>query len=291
MKIYLDVIFFENVFMNYIILLIVAYVLHLKAKYLNMLISSILGSLYVIAFLLNIIPVLSNIIIKILLSIIMVFIAFVPKDFKTLFKLINIFYLVTFVIGGISFAMVYLFNNNSLIIKDSFLIGFNSLKFSVFAGFLGFIILCVSFLYINEKHKLHNLLCKITITNEHNSIETLCFIDSGNTLKDPITQKNVIIVEKNIVEKITDLNNIKKFKLIPFNSIGNENGIMFGINANEVKILCNNKTQFLIKDPIIGIYNKTFNKNYHALIGLDLLQEKYKLNNYNEKQINGLFSK
>lgn len=275
MKIYLDVIFIENVFINYIIFLTTSCILKKNTNYLRILISSVLGGFYVIGFITNFIPLLSNFFIKILLSIMMVYFAFTPSNFKKLFKDLNVFYLVTFVVGGIASSLVYTIDDKCSIIKNNYLVGFNSFKISIFASIIGFVILCFSFFYKNELLKQRNLICRIRISNNYKSIETTCFIDSGNTLKDPFTHKSVIIVEKNIIEKITDLNNFKKFRLIPFTSIGNDNGILLGISMESVSIIITGQKDITIKNAVIGIYNKTFNKNYHALIGIDLLQGAY----------------
>lgn len=287
MKIYIDVIFFENVFINYIIFLIASYILRIDVKHFRIFIASILGSVYVIAFLLDTVPAFSNVIMKIFLSSIMVVIAFKPANFKAFFKDLNVFYLVTFVVGGIAFAFVYMISNKYVIIKDGFLIGFNSFKISVLACFTGFIILSISFLYKKELVKNQNFICKISIFNGFKRVDTSCFIDSGNFLKDPITHKNVIIVEKNIVEKIADLNDSNNFVLIPFNTIGNDESFLFGINVDLVKIIRKDHKDILVKNAIIGVFNKTFNKSYHALIGIDLLQGDYndELNSVNKENI------
>ena len=327
MKIYIDVIFIENVFMNYIIFLITSYVLKIKSKPYRIMISSVLGSLYVIVFITNRVSFSSNSIAKIVLSLVMTFIAFNPHSFKSLFKNLAAFYLVTFVIGGASFALIYTIDDKSLIVKNGFLIGYNSIKISLFATIVGFAVLSISFLYKKELLRKDKFICKIIISNGLESVETSCFIDSGNTLKDPISHKSVIIVEKNIIEKILDFSNynepiltnnlhklnLDKFKvqnvrnnsfnfslkgfkrhnnldrfdnlnsncninkcsirLIPFKSVGNDDGALLGIEVPLVKIIRDNQKDVFIKNAIIGIYKKSFNKNYHALIGLSLLYE------------------
>lgn len=287
MKIYIDVIFVENVFINYIIFLITSYILKINIKHFRIFIASILGSLYVIAFLIGIVPVFSNAFLKFFLSNIMVFIAFNPHSFKAFLKDLNVFYLVTFAIGGVAFAFVYMFNNKFLIIKNGFLIGFNSFKVSVLACIVGFIILSISFLYKKELIKSQTLICKISLFNKLKKVDTTCFIDSGNILKDPVTHKSVIIVEKSIIEKIIDFNSFNDFMLVPFNTIGNSNGLLLCVNVDLVKIMRSGQKDVLIKNAIIGIFNKTFSKNYHALIGIDLLQGDYsnELNSVNKENI------
>ena len=64
-----------------------------------------------------------------------------------------------------------------------------------------------------------------------------------------------------------------KIRIIPFTSLGKENGILLGLKADNVEIDLEENTMN-ITDVIIGIYNGHLSKNgkYKALIGLDLLE-------------------
>lgn len=116
----------------------------------------------------------------------------------------------------------------------------------------------------------------------------------GNLLKEPISGKDVIIIEKkNLVGLIDNfiLKNIDNilsgkwleeenqnmyehnFKVIPYSSLGNENGLLFGFEPDYIKIYLD---EIYIKNNIIiGIYNGTLSKAklYTSLIGLNILEE------------------
>lgn len=122
-------------------------------------------------------------------------------------------------------------------------------------------------------------------------------LDTGNLLREPITQIPVVIVEKSKLESIIPnkiLNNVDKiiggdtneilndehlekfisrFRIIPFTSIGKQNGLLLGIKVDSVNVVIDDKEE-IIKNVIVGIYNKPFTKNelYTAIFGLDLLE-------------------
>ena len=114
-------------------------------------------------------------------------------------------------------------------------------------------------------------------------------------LKDPISKLPVIIVEKEKLKAIipenflnyiegalggdikidceTDCTQeyLSKVRMVPFMSIGKENGMLIGIRVNKIKI----ETEDIEKqNVIVGIYNKKLTKDnkYNALIGLNLLE-------------------
>ena len=121
MTIYIDIIFLENLFMNYIILFATGIIVKTPIKIIRTLISSIIGSLYAVIAYMSILQIYSNTILKIVLSISMVYIAFNSKNLKTFIKQLIIFYLTSFTFGGVAFALLYFVSpQNILMDKRSF---------------------------------------------------------------------------------------------------------------------------------------------------------------------------
>jgi len=134
--------------------------------------------------------------------------------------------------------------------------------------------------------------CKLQINVEDSIINTEAIIDTGNFLRDPITKTPVIVVEKEVLRGILpdtiidnlpeiisgkniDIGNyISKIRIIPFTSLGKENGLLIGIKADKVCIN-HNEENLNLNNVIIGIYNGNLSKSnkYSALIGLNLLEE------------------
>lgn len=134
---------------------------------------------------------------------------------------------------------------------------------------------------------------KVSINSKFTYINAI--IDTGNFLREPITKMPVIVVEKESLRDIIPdyiLNNLDKIingedinldiysskvRIIPFTSLGKENGILLGIKADNIVIELEEQ-DIIITDVIVGIYNGKLSKNgkYSALIGLDLLESKEK---------------
>ena len=64
---------------------------------------------------------------------------------------------------------------------------------------------------------------------------------------------------------------IPRLKIIPFSSLGKQNGMLLGIKAEKFKIITE-QTEEEKENVIIGIYNKSLTKRgeYNALIGIEL---------------------
>lgn len=295
MTIYIDLIILENICMNYIILFGTAYIMKIKIKYFKILISSIIGAIYSVLLYMQIIPIYSNVIMKFFLSIVMTYIAYNPKNIKLALKELILFYLISFVFGGCAFALLYFVKPENIFMRNGVYIGTYPLKIAFLGGIVGFIITYIAFRMIKNRTSKNNIIYKLKIINNGKSIEINALLDTGNMLKDPITKTPVIVVEKEQLKELLPeivLNNIEKilggdltkendninsylskFRVIPYNSIGKQNGILLAFKADKISIYINGEEKEL-KDVIIGIYNESFkNSRYNALVGLEILEK------------------
>ena len=197
MSIYLDIIFLENILMNYIILFATLVIVKSKAKHLQLrlIISSVIGSIYAIIVYLNIFKIYSNIIAKIILSIVMVYVAFGATNIKKLLKDLLVFYLVSFIFGGCTISLIYFLKPENVKMKNGVFVGTYPIKVALIAGVIAFVITQVAF-KIN-KNKLGDVtLLNVELFLGEKSIMVKAFLDSGNLLKDPISNYPVIVVEQ-----------------------------------------------------------------------------------------------
>ena len=293
MTIYVDIVLFENLCMNYIILFGTAYIIKIKVRHIRIFFASMIGAVYAVLAYSGIFPIYANLITKIVLSICMTYIAFNPKKLKGLIKELIVFYLVSFALGGCAFALLYIVRPQDIFIKNGVLIGTYPLKIALLGGITGFVITYVAFKVVKSRITKNEIIYKAIVKIEKQELEINVLLDTGNMLKDPISGDAVIMVEKNMLYKILPkelLDNINKFlggefenaenleykkriRFIPFTSVGKQNGMLLGIKADLVKIITD-VDEIINEKAIIGIYEKTFSKSgkYSGLIGLDILE-------------------
>lgn len=296
MTIYLDIILCENLLMNYIILFATYVIIKPKTKHpqIRMILSSLLGSIYAIIVYLNILSIYTNLLAKITLSVVMVYIAFASPNVKQLLKQILIFYLVSFIFGGCTFALIYFLKPENVEMKNGVFVGMYPIRVGLIAGVIAFIITQIAFKINKSKLNNKNTFIEIELYNKNKMTKARALLDSGNMLKEPISQKPVIVVEKTTLSKIIpeevldyiekivggddqEKNEMQeylsKIRMVPFMSLGKENGMLIGIRLDKIKI--NTEDIRLEKENIIaGIYEKKLTKDnkYNALIGLNLLE-------------------
>lgn len=295
MTIYIDVVLIENLIMNFIILLATGIVLKEKIKTVRLLLASLLGAIYSVISYMSILEIYSNIILKIILSVVIVYVAFNPQTMKKMWKDILIFYLTSFVFGGAAFALIYIVKPQDILMKNGLFLGTYPLKTIILGAIVAFIIIITAFTIVRTKITKKDMFCKVEIQINGKKIETTAMLDTGNLLKEPITNTPVIVVEHtllydcipkeilnhldellggefdNISEKIKE-EYMAKLKFIPFSSLGKQNGMLLGMKAESVKIKDGEREEE--KDNVIvGIYNKSLTKRgeYRALLGIEMI--------------------
>ena len=293
MTVYLDIVFLENVIINYIILYLTGIISKAKIKQLRILLGATIGAIYSIIYYIIKLKIYSSIIIKIILSVVIIFTSFNSKNLKEIFKQILLFYLVSFVFGGAAISAIYMANTHNITIQNGVLVGNYTIKTILIGVIIAYFTVIIAFKIIKMTKK--DLICEISIKINGKNIQTKALLDTGNMLKEPITNIPVIVMEHTLFEDIIPkeiLNNlqeilggdlskisseirdeyISKIKVIPYSSLGKQNGMLLGIKGENLIINFKNETK-IIKKIIIGIYEKSLTKRgeYRALIGLDII--------------------
>lgn len=289
MTVYLDIVFLENICMNYIIIYATIILLKLKNRPIRIFLGSLIGAIYAVISVMKIFEMYNSIFVKILVSIIIIYISTDSKNFKSLFKALLLFYFVSFTFGGIALALLYFIKPENILMKNGVYIGTYPIKIVLLGGILGYILISIVYSIIKNKYSKKKKICDIEISIEK-KVKSICaLIDSGNFLKEPITGVPVVVVETSLLDGVVpkiildnidniiignmefaEKNNLepeevntflRKFRVIPFNSLGKENGLLLGIKADYLKITEDKEYEHKkIEDIIIGLYNRKLSK-------------------------------
>lgn len=295
MTVYVDVIFLENIIINYIILYVTGIISKTNIKQLKILLGSIIGATYAIIYYILNLKIYSSFIIKIVLSIIIIYVSFNPKKFKILFKQVILFYLISFVFAGATIGIIYMVNFQNITIQNGVLVGNYTIRTILIGIIIAYFLVMIGEKIIKTKFSKKDMICDIEVSFENKKIKTKALIDTGNMLKEPITNTSVIVLEYTLLYDIIpkpildnlenilggDLSKIpkdlqtvyiSKFRVIPFSSLGKQNGILLGVKGENLIVNINEEMKKIDK-VIIGIYNKPLTKNgeYKGLLGLEIL--------------------
>ena len=296
--IYIEYLLIENFIINFIILYVVGRITRTKIYKLRLFISAIIGTIYTLIVYYPSMEFMGKFLIKFFISILMVILAYNPENLSQFIKQFSGFYLVSFMFAGAIMGIFYILNNNYYLINFSFS-NFRELsRYLIIGIILATILLFSIFKYYQKRLSRENYLTSIAIGLKDKEVNFIALIDTGNSLKEPITQKPVIIAEYLALEKILpesirdmylankelDLNIIAKvmeeigddikLRLIPFKSIGNDSGILMGFKPDTIKIYLEDEIKRPNTDTIVAIYNDKLavDEGYSGLLHPEILE-------------------
>ena len=300
MEIYLDVLILENIVINYMILAVTARFSRNRTSSFRLFLGALIGALYVILILMPDMKIYTSVLAKIILSFVIVAVAFKPEKLLSYLKTLALFYVATFIFAGAGFALLF-FNAKGGIVKNGIIMTSLPLLDTKWTQILLGLILAgivtrvlweiIQHWFIKEK-----VLVQLYISFDRKIIGLYALVDTGNALHDPITNMPVVVVEfealkeilpeeiRSIFEKAgeDDLNSVStaisqsawftRFRLIPFTSLGRENGMLIGFKPDYIEIDNENEKKD-VSDVVIGIYNRSLSKNekYKALLSPELI--------------------
>lgn len=300
MEIYLDVLLLENIVINYIILAVTARFSKNRTSSLRLLLGAIIGASYVILVVLPEMKIFTTILAKILLSFLIIAVAFNIDKITSFVKTLILFYLTSFIFAGACFALFFLDSNASIVKNGVIVSPFSLMKTKWTLPFFGiaFAGIASRVLYekIKNRHLKEKMLVQLMIYFDKKVIRLYALVDTGNALHDPLTNMPVVVVEFGALKTIlpdeirsifeqsgeNDLNGISvaisksswftRFRMIPFTSLGKENGMLIGFKPDYIEIE-NDDEKKDVSDVVIGIYNSSLSKNekYRALLSPELI--------------------
>ncbi len=239
--IYIDELIILNFIIDFLILKTTSKILKLNTTTQRIIISSVFGEISLLYLFVN----LNNVeltLFKLLIGIIMNLLAFGYHDIKEFIKNLIYFYMFSFFLGG----TLYYFKIESLI------------KYQYYILLIPIIMNILKYFAYNLKNII-SLRHKVTIYLKNGKVLYLNgYMDTGNTLKDPYSNKNVIIINKDIEEN---------YFLVPFKTIDNSS-LMKCFNPKKVFIDGLGER----KDIVVGISNKKF-KGFSCLLNYNLMEE------------------
>jgi stage II sporulation protein GA (sporulation sigma-E factor processing peptidase) len=281
--------------MNTIILLSTAKLIKRRYSWIQLIISAAIGAIYAVLSYFPQFKYLFDFFMKIFFSFLMVIIAFTPSSIKDFIRLTGVFYTISFVFGGASFGLFYFFNGLKQTVNGISYIRDFPIKSLIASIFIGYFVIRYCWDFIQYKIKRERIITEVNICLDGKNINVNALVDTGNALTEPITRTPVLVVEYRIIKEIlpeeiqtlfednvqdfnkianimSDSDWVTRFRMIPFNSLGRENGMMIGFKPDEVMIQENNQ-KTIIKNVIIGVHNRKLSTDdeYSALVHPDLL--------------------
>lgn len=290
--VYVDVLFLLNFVINFLLLLTTKKVCKSAAKTWRLSLGALAGSIYAVLMFFPSLAIYYTLLAKLVFSAALIAISFPIKRWREFGRIILVFYAVNFSFAGAAFGLFYLTDFGSTIgaVMSNGIFYFDLPLGMLLITSLGayLLIWVVQRIYAYKMSKAGTY---YDIVIHYHGKQTLihALLDTGNSLTDPLTGKPVIVAELNSLKVLFDdtVNDIflkfqsddmklipfmmehmqahDNFRLIPFSSLGKENGLLLAFVPDAVELVTEGKN---ITDVLIGVYTKNLSKtqDYKALL-------------------------
>lgn len=232
MIVYLDLVFLINYFFDCLLLILVNVTLKRNISIKRILLTSLLGELGLVGIFLDNIFILF--IFKLVLALILIIVCFKYKDILYTLNNLLYFYMGSIILGGfVYYLKINKFNYLIIIISSPLILYLFNKQFNLFK--------------VNYKDYYN-----VTIYFKNSRfIKVSGYLDTGNKLKDPITGKNIVLLDKKLLKGVV---NIRSPIYVPYHSLNNR-GLLKCIIPSKIEIENKFNENFLLgmMDDKIGI--------------------------------------
>ncbi|MDD2585278.1 MAG: sigma-E processing peptidase SpoIIGA [Syntrophomonadaceae bacterium] len=289
-KVYADLTFLINFIMDFTILWATGRFVGIKIIYYRIVIASLLGGVYAVGYIIPGMHNLYSLPMKIIFSCLLIILALQPANWDEFKKSFLLFYGFGFLAAGATLASSYFLPSSLL----------HSATYShiwLLGGILAVVLAAVyGGKYLTGRIIPGLLKFNVELRFDNTTCTGKGFLDTGNGLRDPLTDRPVVVAEYNllkdslpddvqhaiedcsdetrILESVSRSSWANRVRIIPFSSIGKRNGILIGLRADEL-IVDNGKKSILHKNLVIGVYREQLScdGSYHLLIPSEILLE------------------
>lgn len=300
--VYPDQAFLVSLIMNGIILWGTARILRLNAGWRRVLAGALTGGVYSFLAAFPHMGFLHEFWLKVFFSAVIVAVVFAPLSPRRFLVALVGFYITTFTAVGAVVGLQHLLNGNyglSMSAQGLWQLLARFAWYGLAAGIILVFALARWGSAIFRKKALQDVFhVPLKVLFDQNEVFVDALIDTGNQLQDPLTNIPVVVVEytalrhllppevqsafeKNcdpdimeVLESLALTSWSTRFRVIPFTSLGKNNGILMGFRPDRLEILKKDRLVTTEK-VIIGIYTRELSPegSYRALLNPDVLTE------------------
>lgn len=229
MEIYLDVILLENFIVDIFLLKITSKALRKKITLKREFLGGGLATLYTLVMIFKSLKIFTLIPFQIIVLYEVINISFKDSNFIFKLKAMGTYLVGAFLLSGL--CMMFSVNGSFKKISNVYEIKDYSIKGLLISVMIVYMVFSRIFEYIKERALINNFTYDIEFFIGNSKYEIKGFLDTGNELREPITNFPCIIVEENFIKNVSE----KEVYYIPYKSIGYVGGLK-GFLGKQVRI-------------------------------------------------------
>lgn len=283
MVIYVDVLLFINIILDYLLLSLVSRLTGCDIPNIRKVIASLIASMFSLYIFLPDLSIILQFLLNIFSAVVIVFAAFGYKNTKRFLRCLFTFYSVTLLYGGFMSAVWMLFKPRGMSVNNG-VVYFDISPLVLIAVSIVFYVVFVLFGKVTKKNATSARRCSVTLNFHKKSAVGIAMVDTGHTLSDMFGYSVMIIADRSIgvelfgnqVEQVmrlecpSDDNIAKRFRVCMVKTVSGEQ-LLGSIMIDTAEIYSEGKTFRLIK-PVIVLTETQIDDECSLIIPPECLQ-------------------
>ncbi|MCI8336804.1 MAG: sigma-E processing peptidase SpoIIGA [Peptococcaceae bacterium] len=292
--VYGDVLFLVNFLMDFLLLWATARFGKYATSWGRLSAAAFIGAIYGVGMLIPEWTGAYHIYYKLSFPFLLLLVAFGPMGVKRLCQCVTYFYVIGFAMGGAALGGSTLLRRHVPVMAG----GGGVMSFSgavlIFAAVVAIGLGMVGIRYVRKNWRRQNFLAPVDIYLQGKRARLTVLLDTGNELQEPLTKSPVLVLEYGVIVKLLPLHMqalleqylsadvteiltackdrewMKRLKLIPFQSLGKQHGMLLGFQPD--KVVIHSKEDVVTKDVMIAISPYSLgNRGYQGIANTDIL--------------------
>lgn len=281
MVVYADVLVLLNFYVDYFLILATEKLCRSSVKVFRRIIAAIVSSLFSLVIFLPEMGALVSLSVKIICAATTVVTAFGVKSVRDFLRRVFTFFAISYAFAGGMMALSMAFTVSGVVIQNS-AVYCNISPLFLLGATTVFYLMIKLYVFVSKRRAISEQIISLRITYFNTSVKLKALVDTGNGLTDAISGAPVIVISKQLAEKIigkqnTDLilsmnpdtNTVRGFRLIPYNAVGVK-GILPAFRPDYVEV----EGQRISQDVYIAISPTSLRDGIEAIVGPDLIDDK-----------------
>ena len=273
MVVYADVLIVLNLFVNFFILKFTCRLCKENLRFLRVISASFVGAAFSLYIFLPPTGMITETVFRLVISSLIILLAFGFDSIKSFLRRIAVFFAASFLYAGGMMGIWTIFKPNNLAINNGVVYVDISPPVLIIATLVSYAMLSLM-RFFSLKQAYSGKRCKLKITYNEKSIVLTALVDTGHSLIDVLTERDVIIIERKLAMQLTEIlptinkiNNVelpRGFRLIPYSVVGGH-GLLPAFIPDRVELLeGNNKRE--ISSTMLGVSEEPLGEDYKGII-------------------------
>ncbi len=261
MIVYADVLICINIIIDYFLIGFAAAILKAKCSFRRQLLGAVVGGLCSLMILIERESLLISVFVRLITSFSVTMAAFGFLSIGVFIKRLGFVYLSSFAFSGAILALLELLKPVGLIIHNG--IVYYDLSAMLLICLAAAIYGLLSLILRISKRKTEHI-CKIRISEGKTDAEIIALIDSGHKLREPFSEKWVLILDPKYSELLSPQSKMKR--IIPYKTVSG-GGALVGFLPDKIKLASSGEEL----DMYVAFSPEPLGKNYSAIIASEAI--------------------